>query len=355
MFDGLTVPSWQSNLLDVAISGGQRTGGGEFLGQHDPATVGVAFEPPLPGGGFLTQVTFLDEFIPTAPVLSQVSGTPGPDQAPALPARATTALAAAVDDPLLIFEGMAEGSGGRFVRFGSGVPLPNGDPSAIHAVPGDVNDDGCVDTADFDRIQQLIGQPVTHTQPETFPADVNLDGVIDARDYLLLKRNYGQGCATPPAPLPLLSQALFGFEDPTNWISPKAPLLRVGAHTEGAFGLQVGDQYWRPISSVPFDTSLFTGVTSTVAYDIQVPATPANPYWLGQTLLFASCPSAGIYNAYLGAFELTGKPLGQFATARFHVPWWVKAAMLSSHPDFSFTIVVNSFDASVIDNLRFVK
>jgi hypothetical protein len=105
-----------------------------------------------------------------------VSAGLGLDQAAAPPARTTSALAAASDDPTLFFNGLAEARGGRFVRFGSGVALPGSDPAGIHAVPGDVNDDGCVDTADFDKVQQLIGQAEAIEWRST-----NQDGAVGRR------------------------------------------------------------------------------------------------------------------------------------------------------------------------------
>lgn len=60
-------------------------------------------------------------------------------------------------------------------------------------------------------------------------------------------------------------------------------------------------------------------------------------------------------NVPLGAFELTGRPLNAFSTARFNVPANVRAAMSTPRSDFTIKIVVNANDANYqLDNLRFV-
>lgn len=353
-FDGLTVPSWEANMLDVAISGGAFSGP-TFLGQHVPATDGVAFEPPAPGApnqGFFTNVTFIDDFADTS--LARAAAA-GPDAA-AVARRARAGALAAVgdpDDPATFFNGIVEARGGRIIRSGSGDDLPADDPLGFHPIAGDANSDGCVDELDANAVELLLGEPVSSADPDTFAVDVNLDGRIDEEDFLLVRRNFGAGCDVDPGPAPVLDSTLFGFEDSASW-SSTVPLLTTRERTAGSFGLSVGGQNWREVLSVPFDTSLFSGITSKIAYDVRLTETPANRFWLGQTQLFVSCPSAGIFNAFLGAVELTGKPLGAFSKVTFNVPQRVRRAMQESHSDFTVKVVLNSNDPHVIDNLRFV-
>jgi hypothetical protein len=150
---------------------------------------------------------------------------------------------------------------------------------------------------------------------------------------------------------------LFGFEDASKWSSPQATLSnQLSPKTGGTYSLNVAGKGWREISSIAFSTRTLQGVTSKLAYDVYIPTQQSNKSWLGQTLLFANCPSAGIHNVPIGAsVELTGKPLGKFATAQFAVPSNVKQAMLASRSDFSFKIVINANDPGyVLDTMRFV-
>lgn len=94
-----------------------------------------------------------------------------------------------------------------------------------------------------------------------------------------------------------------------------------------------------------------------LALDVYIPRAPSNPWWLGAVQLYADCPSAGIYHAYIGQVELTGRPLGAFSPATFVLNPNVLAAMRSPHADFSLSIAVNALpagEAYALDNLRFV-
>jgi len=367
--DGLVLNSWESRMYDAAHSGNAQC--------TDPLDLTNCYKSPLNpaafkkvGVGFtlsrvITNVTFLKEFIEEAPLAfsaqlqqQQSVGVDGPPEAIAARIAGPSALAALASpfDPFLVFlKGLAESSGGRLIAYGDGVPSVPGDPTAVSLQPGDVNDNGCVDSADFTLLKQFFGQFVA-LNSNSAPADLNADGIVDSKDLFVLQNNFGTGCATPPGPFPVLPQSLFSFEDAGEWSSPQAALANTAINfTNGAFGLTVGGANWREVTSIAFPTSSFQGVTSKIAFDIFVPPNPVNRFWLGQTLLFVSCPSAGLFNVPLGSFELTGRPLNAFSTAQFNVPTNVRNVMRSARSDFSIRVVVNSNDTNqVLDNLRFV-
>ena len=88
-----------------------------------------------------------------------------------------------------------------------------------------------------------------------------------------------------------------------------------------------------------------------------VPPGQPNPYWLGAVQLYASCPSGGMYNAYLGQGELTGKPTGAFSTLTYAVGSSVMATLSQTHNDCFFSVAVNvnaTPTPVVLDNLRFL-
>jgi hypothetical protein len=148
---------------------------------------------------------------------------------------------------------------------------------------------------------------------------------------------------------------VLGFEDAASWTSSAGLTLVSSPKTQGSYAMSVGGSGYREVSSVAMKTSQLQGVSSNMALDVYIPTVQSNPYWLGQVALYVSCPSANLNNAWIGAGELTGKLLGQFTTVQFSIPDYVKSALLSSHDDLSFKIVVNANDPGyVLDNLRFV-
>lgn len=357
--DGLYVPSWQSNMLDVSVTGVSHA--------PDPTgkvlTTSGAFTPPPGIANLLANINFIKEFVgSTVLALAPSPAAPGvdtyrPARASTLPSMSAAAVASATTDPDMAFlKGLAEVTGGRLVAFGDGtVPVP-GDITAPHAVPGDVDDNGCVDGADFGVLKQYMNQKIAPSNPTSYAADLNQDARIDVNDYYLLEANWGRGCATPPPPVPVPSTSILGFDDLGSWSSGQATLAQVSLpRTEGLFSLSVGNTGFRTLKSVNFSTTVLSGVTSKLALDVALPKTVSNPYWVGQVLFFANCPSAGVYNQYLGAAELAGLPLGKFSTVRVGIPQAVKNAMTTAHSDFSFSISLNANDPGyLIDNLRFV-
>jgi hypothetical protein len=63
----------------------------------------------------------------------------------------------------------------------------SGEQDILLAIPGDVNDDGCVDDADLLIVLFAFGgsNPL---------ADVNSDGIVDDADLLIVLFNFGNGC-----------------------------------------------------------------------------------------------------------------------------------------------------------------
>jgi hypothetical protein len=151
-------------------------------------------------------------------------------------------------------------------------------------------------------------------------------------------------------------QSLFGFESLEGWSSTNAALaLNSTQHTQGCFGIDVGGGGYRTLVSAPFQTPI-AGSTQTLRLDVFVPTNPPNPYWLGAVQMYATCPSANTFNAYIGQVELTGKPLGQFSTLTFPLPAQVVTLLSGTHPDCFFSIAVNANQTPtppVLDNLRF--
>ncbi len=353
--DGLTVPSWQSNMLDRAVTG--TTHEPDPNDQNVPKRVradSLAFyaDEPVNRNNLVAEITFFDDWISSpladaATLRALASDQPGQN----VGGSATTL---ANPNGIAFLKGLAEITGGRLTVFG-GTPTP-GDPTAPHATPGDADNSGCVDLADYNLLKQYYGQRISPTDPQSYAADINYDGAIDLADYLLLQTQYGQGCASPPAPMPLLQQVIFGFDSLASWSSDQAPLsLARLPRTEGDYAMNVGGKGLRIIKTADLDTSIFEGVAAHLALDVAPPTSEADHHFVGEVLLFASCPSAHVYYMPLGVAELTGRPLGAYSTVKFTVPWLLRRVMSQSHSDLSFTIALMAHDPGFLfDNLRFV-
>jgi hypothetical protein len=362
--NGLTVPSWESNMLAMSISGLLSLA--PATGFYTATQIG-AYTPPKPNLPVIADVDFFDDYVPPGTgggELVLASMGRGLDPLPVVAAASGSSLlsiaatSANPNDAYAAFlSGLATVTGGRVIRYRSDGGGSSDAPSNPHLIPGDVNDSGCVDGTDLSALVSVFGQHVSLSNPNTYKADVTYDGVVDVRDYKLVLAKWGSGCSTPPTPAPLPIQVLFGFEDASKWSSPQAALSnQLSPTTEGTYSMNVAGKAWREISSIAITTKTLQGITSKLAYDVYIPTQQTNKFWLGQTLLFASCPSAGINNLPVGAaVELTGNPLGKFTTAQFAVPANLKSAMQGTHSDLTFKIVINANDPGyALDSLRFV-
>lgn len=151
-------------------------------------------------------------------------------------------------------------------------------------------------------------------------------------------------------------QNVMGFED-LSWTStpPGVLSLSTNPRTQGCYAISVGGGGYTVLNSARFATPL-PGITPTLKLDVFVPAGQPNPNWFGAVQLYASCPSGGMYNAYLGQAELTGKPTGAFSTVSYSVPQDVRNTLAGSHNDCFFSVATNvnaTPTAVVVDNLRF--
>jgi hypothetical protein len=150
-------------------------------------------------------------------------------------------------------------------------------------------------------------------------------------------------------------QTIMGFED-GGWTSAQAQLsVATSPRTQGCYALKVAGSGFMTLNSARFATPL-PSVTPTLKLDVFVPAGQPNQYWYGGVQMFASCPSAGLNNFYLGQAELTGKPTGRFSTVSYVVPANVRNVLLGTHNDCSFSVGVNVNPTPtpvVLDNLRF--
>jgi hypothetical protein len=151
-------------------------------------------------------------------------------------------------------------------------------------------------------------------------------------------------------------QRLFGFEEVQSWSSSQAQLSLVTAPVrEGCGALGVRGQGYMPVASDPFSTrGLATAAALSV--DLFIPNGQPNPSWLGALQMYLSCPSANVFNQYIGQAELTGKPQNVYSTLRFPLPSATLQTLAQPLDDCSFTFALNvnaTGNTWILDRLRF--
>lgn len=155
---------------------------------------------------------------------------------------------------------------------------------------------------------------------------------------------------------------VFGFEDASLWnfISGTNGTLSNNASnkTEGSASMQVAGNGWQQFKSIDMNTEDINETSSTMNLDIYVGATQSNPYWTGEVQFYIYCPSAGIFNQYVGNALLTSLQHNTFSTVSFTLPNNVMQALSGSHNDFSISFSLNTNHGSgsyYFDNLRFAQ
>lgn len=87
-----------------------------------------------------------------------------------------------------LLKGLSQASGGVYTPIEDTRPVP---------VPGDTNQDGCVNSTDYYFMLANYGLSVPPASPA---ADVNGDKKVDFTDYSIVLGNLGRGCNTGPQP-----------------------------------------------------------------------------------------------------------------------------------------------------------
>ncbi len=153
-------------------------------------------------------------------------------------------------------------------------------------------------------------------------------------------------------------QRRFGFEDAGLWSSTQAGLSTiVSPRTEGCFAMGVTGSGYMTIEGRPFP-STDAGNVSELRVDLFIPTNQPNPYWLGALQSYLECPSANVFNGYIGQVELTGRPVGQFSTLTYSLPQGVRNTLAGSWNDCSVKLALNVNQTGqmwALDNLRFTN
>jgi Thrombospondin type 3 repeat len=157
------------------------------------------------------------------------------------------------------------------------------------------------------------------------------------------------------------SDDILGFESLSGWTPTMGATTTLNTtKTQGAFSLQVIPAGgYVPLNSANLSTTVLKaleGAQRKLAFDLFIPIVQGNPFWTGAAQMFVTCPSANLFNSFLGQVDLSTLPKGQFNTLTYSIPTAVQTVIQQNRTDFSFTIVLNTTTGSApfsLDNLRF--
>jgi hypothetical protein len=207
---GVPVGSWQNKVLRAA------------LGYNQPSQE-TAVNTPLPANGAFPsylewRVDVHYRLIPSSAssLMALSAAVPVEGDGPALrlaPTPTTSSFAAGVAAAGTLTPSMSAGELKFFQALGTGnsksrfreiVQVPGQVFGTYHKLPGDVDDSGCTDMADY----QIIKQSDVWLKRAVLPlqiamrADLNKDGWVDYGDLDVLFAHWGQGCINPVPPHP---------------------------------------------------------------------------------------------------------------------------------------------------------
>jgi hypothetical protein len=163
----------------------------------------------------------------------------------------------------------------------------------------------------------------------------------------------------PPGGQGVISESILTFDTPGDWTSNDSVLSWVSdPNSQGSAALLVDTSGSSQLVSRTFDTSELSVVTARMSVDVLADGPPPNPYWIGDAQLHVSCPSAQLYNVYLGRAELTAVFFGEYNAVEFDIPLAVQSVLSGSYSDCFFRLGLTGTPAPegyYIDNMGFVE
>src|SRR6187551_2954082 len=146
------------------------------------------------------------------------------------------------------------------------------------------------------------------------------------------------------APLTQGEVRTLGFEAVADWykFSGAGALQQSSLHSEGASSIRLSGMGFIGIRNSTPITKDQHPAPAVVGYDVLIPTNQVNPSWHGDTQLYVTAPSAGIYEQYLGNRSLQNLPKGQFTRVEFPLSDTIRQKLNTyNYTDLRFTVVIN--------------
>lgn len=156
------------------------------------------------------------------------------------------------------------------------------------------------------------------------------------------------------AGIDVISSSVLTFDSVSDWSSTQTV---VGSEsslvTQGTGAISFTPGSWARIESRVFATTELVGVTNMLSFDVHIPDLPPDYYWLGQMNVFIDCPSAGLWNAYVGYQPLQILFDDEFNHLEYMLPDHVVDVLLGNFNDCRLALELSTnpaFGPFVIDN-----
>ena len=156
------------------------------------------------------------------------------------------------------------------------------------------------------------------------------------------------------------SKSLLRFETASDWNRGTLQVSRnTSFFTEGQASMAFVPQGWGTLVSRNFSSAEVAPASQRVSFDLRIPDPQPNIWWGGDISLTFNCPSAGLYNVYIGQQSLTNLFWGEFNDIGFNLPAnVVQTLQQAGRTDCQWQIAVNVSSGSGtfhIDNFGFVN
>jgi len=152
--------------------------------------------------------------------------------------------------------------------------------------------------------------------------------------------------------------AALGFENPALWTpsygGPAAATSSSTDHVEGMFSMSLVPNNYTELETGNLDQSVAAGFGN-LQISVKL-STMANPYYYGWLQFYIEVPSLGIYNQWVGQFDLTGLSLGSWNTLIMPIPSYLGSQLAGkTFSDLTVRMAVNIQAGSgpvLFDNLK---
>ncbi|HXP89413.1 MAG TPA: hypothetical protein VN931_00650 [Fibrobacteria bacterium] len=150
---------------------------------------------------------------------------------------------------------------------------------------------------------------------------------------------FGQFDDPPPS-----GTAAMGFEDPSLWtVSYGGPAVSTASssdHVEGQSSMSLVPNNYTEIETDNLSQSVASGFGN-LQVSVKL-STMVNPYYYGSLQFYIEVPSLGLYNQWVGQFNLTGLPLGTWNNLSMSIPAYLGNQLLGqTFSDMTIRMAVN--------------
>lgn len=157
--------------------------------------------------------------------------------------------------------------------------------------------------------------------------------------------------------VPEVPATAFSMDDPSTWQIPgDQPVVATTTKTEGSGAFEIAPTGYKVLESPAVNQSAIGGL-GFVTLDARISSIQANPWWVGAVQVYIEVPSRGLWNQWVGQWELTGRPQDEWQTLHLPLPSYITTQLQGAdYSDLKVRIAVNLNPGSgplILDNLRF--